>query len=93
MCWAFIGGPVVYHLGGYFFELTAIAYAIFPPKKHPTRLQNALLIFFALCAGWQVIKFLFLDPYGIYFSEYINAGISIIITIAVEKYVFRRSNK
>ncbi len=93
MFWAFIGGPVVYHMGMYVFELTAIAYGIFPPKKKPTRLQNALLIFFFLCAGWQVVKFLFLDPYGIYFSEYINAGISILITIAIDKYVFRRNTK
>lgn len=93
MAWPFMGGPAVYHMGMYLFELTAIAYAIFPPRERPARLQNALLIFFALCAMWQVCKYLFLDPYGIYVSEYVNALISVAVTIAVERHVFRSNNK
>lgn len=96
MLWRFIGldgFADLYAIGISVFELAALTLAVFPPKKRPTAFQQSLLIFFGLCAAWDLYKYVFLDPYEVYMWDYINMFVSLAVTLISNKYVFKYLNR
>jgi hypothetical protein len=87
--WKFVDCDRLYCVGVAFFEICAILLPFFPHK--PTKMQRAQLLFFAFCAMWDLFKYLFLDPYGIYLYDYMNVGVSLIMTLLTTKYYGRFS--
>lgn len=96
MLWRFIGTngyAGLYAIGLAVFELAAIILVIFPPKQRPKKWQQGFLIYFGLCAMWDFVKYLWFDPYEVYFWDYANIFTSFIATLISNKYVFRYSNR
>ena len=91
MLWKFVGIELYSH-GIAIFELTAILCMMLLPHKKATKIEHSQLMFFGICAGWDFIKYLFFDPYALYFFDYISTPLSLIITL-IFTYVSRNNTK
>jgi branched-subunit amino acid transport protein len=83
--WKFLEYDKPYSVGIAFFEASALGLALYG-KLRMTNWYRYQLSFFLFCALWDLFKYLFLDPYGMYLGDYINVGISAIVTIIIILY-------